>query len=725
MAKTRVLKTYDRKKLGQSQNPNVMGFSAVEQDVFAFTDEPVHTGFISSDLSGRKRERNSDRISNTKIQKVESTKPHAESSSLSRKQHDHVRTVNVKKSMKAEEVSMEKDKPESRRPISLSDDSIKATEIRGGAALAESTSTVSDVMPPTPSTPKMAASVLTQSVELLPQESDVWSMLDNALQTATKTKTTKPFMYAITSPIESIAPLERRNSIDNGLDNNNINENLEIATPLIAKKSDSMTRALSVQKTYNVVRSYLSEDTGNNNLQDLELHGMDEDDDISSPDEKDETNIRSFNELRAMGGQSHFMDEAQYLMDGLKQPGSSSRASLLELAEKMGDSEFRKSFKSTSFPQTLFELFGKHKQQQMDDLSLFLFAFVVYRLLDNGTGLAASVVELVLEDLADLLQDTLDICRPSLLKKSGTSKNFQQMFKTFVENQRGEFAICSGCLILLNILVLLEESGGKVSSLLVPWLSKHGPALLSTGLSLLATVLEGFENHDDEGLADLLANITLLHLLMVQYEHLVAIGNLQLSGSQGKELISRLVRMTLLIIGHGNRLNQPEIEQLLISGTRVLILLTTLGDEQQRPVLEDIYSPEFSHELVSFVSNSRSNFSREVRLYGWGLLINIIQDGLICGSLLDPNTVKMLKSILKDQKNVESQDGSHQTLHYQGCQYLVLGLLATVKKDTKLFSAKDMELIKQGLSQFEQNLNEEWGRGLQRQIARVLRDLDV
>lgn len=808
MTKPKVIRTFGKRKYSGNQESSLKSLQH-EVDEFAFTDEPIHTGFISSlsheslwDSSdnGVKNEKNASYFSHSKdVSLKKNGKKKAVNSDNKRRQSMPKRKENQPKNMdRKDSVETHKNTGNERyimnqhnsqgsigkkemakkqqSSVTIQKDSEDCFGKHQKAEKQQSTTNhqikmiknqieplkptkIMDVQEPS-TPPKQLSYSFSHCVEFTPQESNTWSMLDNELQTVEKSKTPKTYIYNIASPIESFSSTEQESSKDSkNIPSMTSTDSLitnSVSSPISFTKSESLASSLSVKRTYSAVRSYLSDDTHkHSSLENLDFHEEDDEDEHdSSKTAEDDGNIRSVNELRAMGGQSHFMDEVQYLLDGLKQPKSSTRASLLELAEKVTKADFIRGFKSTSFPQTLFEYFANN-QDNIDDLSRFLFAFIVYKLLEDGTGLAPNVIDSVLDNLDGMLNDTLEISRPSVLRKSGTSKNFQVMFREFIDKQklgRTESIHCSSCLLLLNILVLLEESGPKIFSLLSSWLIRHIPNFLSTGTIVSEAILqqlddESYDEHDVD--SAFLGNIDIMHLVLVQYEYLIPLAKSSFMRLDGQNLFKILIQLLVLIMENGTK-NKifKNLEQLLISTLRVLILLTSDGQEEETNnsskvsaaiYNKDLYSIQFAHTLVQFLSMSDSEFTQEALLYGWGLLINIIQDSASIGQIiLNKHDAELFKEMLhkdnkdsrKNNKIDKAKDDKEvilegQILHNQGCKFLVLGLLAVTsyKRNMEFFSTKDVDQIKKGLSQFEDSLNENWGRGLQLQVSRVLKDL--
>lgn len=80
------------------------------------------------------------------------------------------------------------------------------------------------------------------------------------------------------------------------------------------------------RRTYGANRSYLADSpTKKESIYDSIVS------ESSEESEQEELNIKSVHELRETGGNARFMDEMEYLAEGLEDEGSSRRTTLLEI----------------------------------------------------------------------------------------------------------------------------------------------------------------------------------------------------------------------------------------------------------------------------------------------------------------------------------------------------------------------------------------------------------
>ncbi|KAK9369285.1 wings apart-like protein regulation of heterochromatin-domain-containing protein [Lipomyces kononenkoae] len=147
--------------------------------------------------------------------------------------------------------------------------------------------------------------------------------------------------------------------------------------------------------------------------------------------------IKSIHELRASGVNAKFMDEMEYLLDGLHRDSrpSAVRLTYLELALKLTDKSFVIKFKAGGF---LDRIFGNMKdliKSGVDDVTSFAMAYIVCCFL-NDEGVAKSLVHEygVISFLLGIVYDGREIMSVAKEKGTALTKVAQSLVKDLGEN---------------------------------------------------------------------------------------------------------------------------------------------------------------------------------------------------------------------------------------------------------------------------------------------------
>ncbi|KAK9456224.1 wings apart-like protein regulation of heterochromatin-domain-containing protein [Dipodascopsis uninucleata] len=146
-------------------------------------------------------------------------------------------------------------------------------------------------------------------------------------------------------------------------------------------------------------------------------------------DDDSQMAVKSIHELRASGSNAKFMDEMEYMLDGLKPRAklSASRLTLLELAIKLTDKSFRIKFKAGDFLDRVFATIGRFT----DEISTFCLAYIICAFIDDDEGIAQGLLTdyNVVPFLIAIADDSRDIVQVSKMKAMGLSKISQSMVK--------------------------------------------------------------------------------------------------------------------------------------------------------------------------------------------------------------------------------------------------------------------------------------------------------
>lgn len=178
------------------------------------------------------------------------------------------------------------------------------------------------------------------------------------------------------------------------------------------------------KRTYGANRSYLADSpTKKETLYDSIMS------ESSDESEHEELNIKSVHELRETGGNARFMDEMEYLAEGLGDEGSSRRTTLLEICKKAKDADFIRKLKSTDYADKILHVLPQ--VVETDQVAAFLVLFIAQKIFaDNG----ANVLDTVINDPKFL--DSVFVClenTESILRDKKSSKVFQKVLKEFVD----------------------------------------------------------------------------------------------------------------------------------------------------------------------------------------------------------------------------------------------------------------------------------------------------
>ncbi|KAK9326233.1 wings apart-like protein regulation of heterochromatin-domain-containing protein [Lipomyces orientalis] len=144
------------------------------------------------------------------------------------------------------------------------------------------------------------------------------------------------------------------------------------------------------------------------------------------------TAIKSIHELRASGVNAKFIDEMEYLLDGLKPDArpSNTRLTFLELALKLTDKSFVIKFKAGGFLDRIFRSIKEMTKTGSDDITSFAMEYIVCCFLTDE-GVAQSLVNEygVVPFLLGLVGDGREITTVARPKSAGLSKVAQSLVK--------------------------------------------------------------------------------------------------------------------------------------------------------------------------------------------------------------------------------------------------------------------------------------------------------
>ncbi|KAK9242551.1 wings apart-like protein regulation of heterochromatin-domain-containing protein [Lipomyces tetrasporus] len=146
----------------------------------------------------------------------------------------------------------------------------------------------------------------------------------------------------------------------------------------------------------------------------------------------EQTAIKSIHELRASGVNAKFIDEMEYLLDGLKPDArpSNTRLTFLELALKLTDKSFVIKFKAGGFLDRIFRSIKEMTKNGSDDITSFAMEYIVCCFLTDE-GVAQSLVNEydVVPFLVGLVGDGREITTVARPKSAGLSKVAQSLVK--------------------------------------------------------------------------------------------------------------------------------------------------------------------------------------------------------------------------------------------------------------------------------------------------------
>ncbi|KAK9429970.1 wings apart-like protein regulation of heterochromatin-domain-containing protein [Lipomyces doorenjongii] len=162
----------------------------------------------------------------------------------------------------------------------------------------------------------------------------------------------------------------------------------------------------------------------------LRQNSSSEDEDV--PGEGELRAIKSIHELRASGVNAKFIDEMEYLLDGLQRDSrqSAARLTYLELALKLTDKSFVIKFKAGGFLDRIFRSIKEMTKTGSDDVTSFAMEYIACCFL-NDEGVAQSLVNEygVVPFLIGMVSDGREIMTVAKQKSTGLSKVAQSLVK--------------------------------------------------------------------------------------------------------------------------------------------------------------------------------------------------------------------------------------------------------------------------------------------------------
>ncbi|KAK9486894.1 wings apart-like protein regulation of heterochromatin-domain-containing protein [Lipomyces starkeyi] len=162
----------------------------------------------------------------------------------------------------------------------------------------------------------------------------------------------------------------------------------------------------------------------------LRQNSSSEDEDV--PGDGELRAIKSIHELRASGVNAKFIDEMEYLLDGLQRDSrqSAARLTYLELALKLTDKSFVIKFKAGGFLDRIFRTIKEMTKSGSDDVTSFAMGYIACCFL-NDEGVAQSLVNEygVVPFLIGMVSDGREIMTVAKQRSPGLSKVAQSLVK--------------------------------------------------------------------------------------------------------------------------------------------------------------------------------------------------------------------------------------------------------------------------------------------------------
>ncbi|VVT56638.1 uncharacterized protein SAPINGB_P005190 [Magnusiomyces paraingens] len=548
-------------------------------------------------------------------------------------------------------------------------------------------------------------------------------------------KNTSTISYDFTSETQT-------DEVKENTDDSSTTHDSGLLTPInrlsISRKQWSTVRATySGSRRYGSERSYLADSTTGNNDNDelglIDQLAYNNDENSSNEEENDDNNddfggnLKTVYELRAIGGNTKFTDEVQYILDGLGNGVSGRRSSLLELAEKCIDPEFAQEFRASSIPGELFT----EVREEKDVISTFLVGFLVCTLVSGDAthaGLAAALVQSygIIDVLMDMVDDTDDISRVVFRRQIGASRIFQQLFRETLTKfytvfaDDGKTLVLSRSLVALTALSALEKQDERVEIYLITQLlqKKLIPRLLSLGETLEEELLpvakhEEWKISEEQAKNDTekmemvqgyLSQLYLLNMISVQIEYLSqnAFEDMLILFESDSKFLFRLPEfMDHLCTVWKNKDKYEEcnvyvlhsIKGLTIEWLKILILVTSNVDFSQ--IMADphsrrgrffsrVYDMKLAAKILDFLSSfiefrknkksekehhSRAMLDKNMELFAWGLLVNLCESSAVTSYLLtNSETLSILKILMELAFDQMTRQSSLQSEPEEGLQ---------------------------------------------------------
>lgn len=186
----------------------------------------------------------------------------------------------------------------------------------------------------------------------------------------------------------------------------------------LLRESTASPRISRTLKTYGLQRSFLLEKQNQDAQDQL---GAQEEHDITLTSEQDQDNaegLKTISNLRAQGENAQFLDELNFIVEGIETP-SSTTSSLLELALRLFDNEFLNLLKHHGLPTF-------HQDIDADKLlQVFVFGFIACKVLEGGNG------KIMFDDQLVHIVKTLLSCNNEVepIKESRATKAIFKEFK--------------------------------------------------------------------------------------------------------------------------------------------------------------------------------------------------------------------------------------------------------------------------------------------------------
>lgn len=333
------------------------------------------------------------------------------------------------------------------------------------------------------------------------------------------------------------------------------------------------------RRTYGASRSYLADSpTKKESIYDSIVS------ESSEESEQEELHIKSVHELRETGGNARFMDEMEYLAEGLEDEGSSRRTTLLEICKKAKDPDFIRKLKTTDYADKILHVLPQ--VVETDQVASFLVLFIAQKIFeDNG----ANVLDTVIND--PKFMDSIFLCldnTDSILRDKKSSKVFQKVLKDFVDGTTSasdDEPTPSPALAAIATLSTLQTYPGASGSTILT------SCLQPTNWDKFRKfAIDAFEEKEYKVLQLV---VFFLHFCQsdIFFPSLSLILDELSSQLQKKEPDNNLVSLSLpvlrLLIVYTNESNIPELDRSFV--LKCITLAETLHEQSADPKLYEVY----------------------------------------------------------------------------------------------------------------------------------------
>ncbi|KAK7202826.1 wings apart-like protein regulation of heterochromatin-domain-containing protein [Myxozyma melibiosi] len=458
-----------------------------------------------------------------------------------------------------------------------------------------------------------------------------------------------------------------------------------------------------------------------------------ESDDEAENENNDSIRVKSIHELRASGTNAKFMDDMEYLLDGLRPTASLStqRMTYLELALKLTDNQFMHKFKAGGFLTRLASAISQTRASK-DAVSSFALSYVLCNFLGDEGIMRSLVSEAgVVEFLVEFVGDGEDVLKVATRAGSGVSKISQSMLREL----RTEIiksipstvkpSSISRRLIALTGLLELTDSYFQFDFVRTAFAESKMRDRVIDALAELVKPKQGLEFHD-------------IALCLSVLENSAELAAKQDSGEPVES--ETLTTATARLLGLLPKLEATPQEAVVVAILKFAILMTNSGSTAVCLALGTDETVAYANRCVERAVCAEQGDGAETEEYGLaanvavfsiGLLVNLCESKESRDVISKPEHLRKLVSLFEKTSPAENQANYMDDI--RGYLALVLALAPREKVKAEggagLLSAvgSALEVFKESTAQMQEDVGMSAGagagRGMVAKITSVLSGL--